>query len=120
MASFCTAKAATGAASSGSPSSVARSTAATSRSAVATPIDPTSAAFLLAESRQQPMHVAGLQLYERPADAGEAERASTPWTSCCGMRATGTRTTVVMTSSSAVRPHPLACAGRRVSLIARA
>ncbi|TWG91010.1 diacylglycerol O-acyltransferase [Nocardioides sp. J9] len=34
------------------------------------PIDPTSAAFLLAENRSQPMHVGGLQLFERPADAG--------------------------------------------------
>ena len=34
------------------------------------PIDPPSAAFLLAESRNQPMHVGGLQLYERPDDAG--------------------------------------------------
>lgn len=33
-------------------------------------IDPTSAAFLLAESRHQPMHVGGLQLFEPPADAG--------------------------------------------------
>ncbi len=34
------------------------------------PIDPPSAAFLLAESRNQPMHVGGLQLYEKPKDAG--------------------------------------------------
>jgi diacylglycerol O-acyltransferase len=34
------------------------------------PIDPASAAFLLAESKNQPMHVGGLQLYERPEDAG--------------------------------------------------
>ncbi len=34
------------------------------------PIDPTSAAFLLAENRSQPMHVGGLQLFEPPADAG--------------------------------------------------
>lgn len=34
------------------------------------PIDPPSAAFLLAESKNQPMHVGGLQLYERPDDAG--------------------------------------------------
>jgi diacylglycerol O-acyltransferase len=33
-------------------------------------IDPPSLAFLLAETRNQPMHVAGLQLYEKPADAG--------------------------------------------------
>ncbi|MGO4257939.1 WS/DGAT/MGAT family O-acyltransferase [Marmoricola sp. RAF53] len=34
------------------------------------PIDPTSLAFLLAENRNQPMHVAGLQLFDPPADAG--------------------------------------------------
>ena len=34
------------------------------------PIDPTSAAFLLAESRSMPMHVGGLQLFERPEGAG--------------------------------------------------
>jgi len=34
------------------------------------PIDPPSAAFLLAESKNQPMHVGGLQLYERPDGAG--------------------------------------------------
>jgi len=34
-------------------------------------IDPTSLGFLLAETRSQPMHVAGLQLFEKPADAGE-------------------------------------------------
>ncbi len=34
------------------------------------PIDPASAGFLLAESRNQPMHVGGLQLYEKPDDAG--------------------------------------------------
>ncbi|HJQ06645.1 MAG TPA: wax ester/triacylglycerol synthase family O-acyltransferase [Nocardioides sp.] len=34
------------------------------------PIDPTSAAFLLAETRNQPMHVAGLQLFEKPEGAG--------------------------------------------------
>src|SRR5690242_4476583 len=37
---------------------------------VPTAIDPTSLAFLLAENRNQPMHVAGLQLFEKPADAG--------------------------------------------------
>jgi len=37
---------------------------------VAVTIDPTSLGFLLAENRNQPMHVAGLQLFERPADAG--------------------------------------------------
>lgn len=34
------------------------------------PIDPTSSAFLLAENRSMPMHVGGLQLFEKPADAG--------------------------------------------------
>lgn len=34
------------------------------------PIDPTSAAFLFAENRQMPMHVGGLQLFEKPEDAG--------------------------------------------------
>jgi diacylglycerol O-acyltransferase len=37
---------------------------------VATPIDPTSAAFLLAENRNMPMHVGGLQLFKKPAGAG--------------------------------------------------
>ncbi len=37
---------------------------------VVTPIDPTSAGFLLAENRSQPMHVGGLQLFEKPEDAG--------------------------------------------------
>jgi diacylglycerol O-acyltransferase / wax synthase len=37
---------------------------------VVNPIDPTSAAFLYAESRTQPMHVGGLQLFERPEGAG--------------------------------------------------
>lgn len=36
---------------------------------MALPIDPTSAAFLYAENRQMPMHVGGLQLFERPAGA---------------------------------------------------
>jgi diacylglycerol O-acyltransferase len=36
---------------------------------VAVTIDPTSLGFLLAENRNQPMHVAGLQLFEKPADA---------------------------------------------------
>ncbi|MGY2874577.1 diacylglycerol O-acyltransferase / wax synthase [Marmoricola sp. URHA0025 HA25] len=36
-----------------------------------TPIDPTSLGFLLAENRNQPMHVAGLQLFEKPAGAGD-------------------------------------------------
>ena len=35
-----------------------------------TPLDPTAAAFLMAENRQQPMHVGGLQLFEPPEDAG--------------------------------------------------
>ena len=38
---------------------------------MAVPVDPTSAAFLLAENRQQPMHVGGLQLFARPEGAGE-------------------------------------------------
>ncbi len=33
------------------------------------PIDPTSAAFLIAENRSMPMHVAGLQLFEKPEGA---------------------------------------------------
>ncbi len=35
-----------------------------------TPIDPTSAGFLLAENRNMPMHVGGLQLFEKPEGAG--------------------------------------------------
>lgn len=35
-----------------------------------TPIDPTATAFLLAENRSMPMHVGGLQLFERPEGAG--------------------------------------------------
>jgi diacylglycerol O-acyltransferase / wax synthase len=35
-----------------------------------TPMDPTSTAFLFAESRSQPMHVGGLQLFSRPEGAG--------------------------------------------------
>ncbi len=34
------------------------------------PIDPTSAAFLLAENRNMPMHVGGLQLFQKPEGAG--------------------------------------------------
>ena len=34
------------------------------------PIDPTGAGFLLAENRSMPMHVGGLQLFEKPAGAG--------------------------------------------------
>jgi diacylglycerol O-acyltransferase / wax synthase len=37
---------------------------------VVTPIDPASAAFLLTDSRNQPMHVGGLQLFEKPEGAG--------------------------------------------------
>jgi diacylglycerol O-acyltransferase len=37
---------------------------------VATPIDPTSVGFLLAENRNMPMHVGGLQLFEKPEGAG--------------------------------------------------
>jgi diacylglycerol O-acyltransferase len=36
---------------------------------VAVPIDPTSAGFLFAENRQMPMHVGGLQLFEKPEGA---------------------------------------------------
>ena len=39
---------------------------------MATPIDPTSAAFLLAENRNMPMHVGGLQLFEKPEGAGRS------------------------------------------------
>ncbi|WP_243056677.1 wax ester/triacylglycerol synthase family O-acyltransferase [Nocardioides sp. SR21] len=35
-----------------------------------TPIDPTAAAFLLTENRSMPMHVGGLQLFEKPEGAG--------------------------------------------------
>ena len=34
------------------------------------PIDPTAAAFLLAENRNMPMHVGGLHLYKKPEGAG--------------------------------------------------
>ncbi len=34
------------------------------------PLDPTAAAFLLAENRRMPMHVGGLQLFAKPAGAG--------------------------------------------------
>jgi diacylglycerol O-acyltransferase len=37
---------------------------------VATPIDPTSAGFLIAENRNMPMHVGGLQLFKKPEGAG--------------------------------------------------
>jgi diacylglycerol O-acyltransferase len=36
---------------------------------VVVPIDPTSAGFLFAENRQMPMHVGGLQLFEKPEGA---------------------------------------------------
>lgn len=38
---------------------------------VVTPIDPTSTAFLVAENRNMPMHVGGLQLFEKPEGAGK-------------------------------------------------
>jgi diacylglycerol O-acyltransferase len=34
------------------------------------PIDPTATGFLLAENRNMPMHVGGLQLFEKPEGAG--------------------------------------------------
>ena len=37
-----------------------------------TPMDPTSTAFLFAESRSQPMHVGGLQLFRKPEGAGRS------------------------------------------------
>ncbi len=37
---------------------------------MATPIDPTSLGFILGESKNQPMHVGGLNLFEPPEDAG--------------------------------------------------
>ncbi|WP_340536766.1 WS/DGAT/MGAT family O-acyltransferase [Nocardioides sp. GXZ039] len=37
---------------------------------MATPIDPTATAFLLAENRNMPMHVGGLQLFKKPEGAG--------------------------------------------------
>ncbi len=37
---------------------------------MATPIDPTAVGFLLAENRSMPMHVGGLQLFEKPEGAG--------------------------------------------------
>lgn len=36
------------------------------------PIDPTATGFLLAENRQMPMHVGGLQLFEKPEGAGRS------------------------------------------------
>lgn len=38
--------------------------------AMVSPIDPTAAGFLLAENRSMPMHVGGLQLFEKPEGAG--------------------------------------------------
>lgn len=38
---------------------------------MAVPVDPTSAGFLLAENRSQPMHVGGLQLFRAPDGAGD-------------------------------------------------
>ncbi|MBZ5737615.1 WS/DGAT/MGAT family O-acyltransferase [Nocardioides mangrovi] len=38
---------------------------------MATLIDPTATAFLLTENRSMPMHVGGLQLFEKPEGAGE-------------------------------------------------
>ena len=37
------------------------------------PIDPTAVGFLLAENRNMPMHVGGLQLFKKPDDAGRIE-----------------------------------------------
>jgi diacylglycerol O-acyltransferase len=37
---------------------------------VVTPIDPTAVGFLMAENRQMPMHVGGLQLFKKPEGAG--------------------------------------------------
>lgn len=42
------------------------------RAYVSTPIDPTSAGFLLAENRNMPMHVGGLQLFKKPEGAGRS------------------------------------------------
>ena len=36
---------------------------------MAAPMDPTSAGFLFAENRSQPMHVGGLQLFRKPEGA---------------------------------------------------
>ena len=41
---------------------------------VVTPIDPTGAAFLFAENRSMPMHVGGLQLFEKPEVPGATTR----------------------------------------------
>ena len=37
-----------------------------------TPIDPTAVGFLMAENRQMPMHVGGLQLFKKPEGAGRS------------------------------------------------
>ena len=52
------------------PGPRARTIAPTKGAALPTPLDPTASAFLLAENRNMPMHVGGLQLFEPPADAG--------------------------------------------------
>ena len=39
---------------------------------MASPMDPTSAGFLFAENRNQPMHVGGLQLFHKPEGAGRS------------------------------------------------
>ncbi len=39
---------------------------------MANPIDPTATGFLLAENRNMPMHVGGLQLFEKPDGAGRS------------------------------------------------
>ncbi len=39
---------------------------------MANPIDPTATGFLLAENRNMPMHVGGLQLFEKPEGAGRS------------------------------------------------
>ena len=39
---------------------------------VVNPIDPTATGFLLAENRNMPMHVGGLQLFEKPEGAGRS------------------------------------------------
>jgi diacylglycerol O-acyltransferase / wax synthase len=51
---------------------------------MAVPIDPTSAAFLLAENRRQPMHVGGLQLFRRP-DGAARDYARTMYESMVGV-----------------------------------
>ena len=99
---------------------------------MATPIDPTSAGFLLAENRNMPMHVGGLQLFEKPEGAGrnytremfEAMRdveeiaaavpqaplplASAPAASWSGRRTTSSTSST--TSGTAPCPSPAGCA----------